>query len=74
MEKKYEDVLRKIFDRSEKLGSTHVTEVYTDTEGDKRREICCWLTQQGYIRNVDYRGREVINCDIEFKAIDHFLE
>lgn len=74
MEKKYENVLRKIFDRSDELGSTHVTDVYTGAESDERREICGWLSQQGYIRNVEYIGREIIRCDIEFKAIDYFLK
>lgn len=72
METRYRAVLRKIYERSLELERTHVTDVYTGVEGDNRRAICQWLVQNGYIENVEYRGREIICCDITDKTIDFF--
>ena len=65
-------VLHAIYLRSLELGNTHVTEVYTNVEGDTRKKICTWLERQGYIKNVSYYGRELITCDITEKTINYF--
>lgn len=72
MNKRYEDVLRVVYDRFIEIGRVHVTEIQTGVEGDNRKEICQWLVQNGYIENVYYYGREYIACDITDKAIDYF--
>lgn len=72
MKKRYEDVLRKVYDRFIETGRTHVTEIETGVRGSEKESICQWLVQNGYIENVDYYGPEYIACDITDKTIDYF--
>jgi len=69
MEKKYEDVLRKIYD----VGRTPIPPTDIDVAGEAKMKICNWLLTNGYIKNLEYRGMFRITCDITQKTLDYFL-
>ena len=70
MEKKYEDVLRIIYE----VGRTPIPPTDIGMAGKEKEKICEWLTDNGYIENVHYRGMFNITCDITPKTLDYFLD
>ena len=72
MEAEYEIVLRKIYEAAIKTKDCFQMNCDIGVNSDKRKVICHWLQDNGYILSYSPNGKSGVTCKITEKTIRYF--
>lgn len=72
MDIQYENVLRKLYTHAKEAREYYVMNCDIGLFSDKRKEVCHWLQNNGYISKYEAIGKTYVRCQITEKAIQYF--
>lgn len=73
MDKQFEDVLWKLYCEAKKTRDMYLMNCNIGMNSDKRKEICHWLEDRGYISKYDAVGKTGVNCQVTEKTVQYFM-
>ncbi len=65
-------VLKIIYDAARNTPDNYVISVNIGIHGDERINVCDRLVNCGFISNVNYIGKDKIQCQVSSKTFDYF--